>query len=129
MCATNSFPVGNSPRSRAFDEWTRVSAGRLCDYSGVTYDRIAAAGGVQWPCTATTQELAGTERLYTDGKFRTPNGRAKLHCVTNKPLYTGNRRNYPLILNTGRTVEHWHTAPKPDASQSSITSPQPAGSR
>lgn len=32
--------------------------------------------------------IAGTERLYSDGKFPTPNGRAKLHCVTNKPLYT-----------------------------------------
>ena len=105
------FPGWKQPQD-AFDEWTRISAGRLCDYSGVTYDRIAAAGGVQWPCTETTQELAGTERLYADGKFSTPNGRAKLHCVTNKPLYTGNRRNYPLILNTGRTVEHWHTRTK-----------------
>ena len=36
----------------AFNEWKRVSAGRPCDYSGMTYDEIEAAGGIQWPFPA-----------------------------------------------------------------------------
>ena len=39
---------GPSPRD-AFDEWKRVSAGRLCDYSGMTYEAIEGHGGMQWP--------------------------------------------------------------------------------
>jgi anaerobic selenocysteine-containing dehydrogenase len=96
----------------AFEEWTRISAGRLCDYSGISYERIDAAGGVQWPCTTETEALAGTERLYADGHFPTPSGRARLQRSTAKPIYLGNRKNFPLNLNTGRTVEHWHTRTK-----------------
>ena len=96
----------------AFTEWTRVSAGRLCDYSGITYDRIDAAGGVQWPCPPDTDDVAGTPRLYTDGVFQTPGGKAKLWCVTPQPISDAPTRRYPFLLNTGRTVEHWHTRTK-----------------
>ena len=98
----------------AFDEWRRVSAGRLCDYSGITYDRIAAAGGVQWPCPSDDPSvpLGGTARLYADWTFPTATGRAQLRCVEPKPISDRPRRLYPLLLNTGRTVEHWHTRTK-----------------
>lgn len=88
-----------------------MSAGRLCDYSAITYERIDAAGGVQWPCGAETAALAGTPRLYSDGVVQTPNGRVRLHRATPKPLNIV-RPNYPFVLNTGRTVEHWHTRTK-----------------
>ncbi|HET7488476.1 MAG TPA: nitrate reductase [Acidimicrobiales bacterium] len=96
----------------AFAEWARVSAGRLCDYSGITYDRIDAAGGVQWPCPAGTEALAGTPRLYGDGVFATPSGRARLWCVSPEPISDRPSSSYPMVLNTGRTVEHWHTRTK-----------------
>jgi anaerobic selenocysteine-containing dehydrogenase len=96
----------------AFTEWARVSAGRLCDYSGITYDRIDAAGGVQWPCPPGTEDVAGTPRLYADGRFGLPGGRAKLWCVTPQPISDAPTRRYPFLLNTGRTVEHWHTRTK-----------------
>jgi anaerobic selenocysteine-containing dehydrogenase len=102
----------------AFTEWTRVSAGRPCDYSGMTYARIEAAGGVQWPCPAepedlqTTSSLAGTPRLYTDGVVNTPDGRIVLRPVTPIPMSEPPNAEYPFILNTGRTVEHWHTRTK-----------------
>ena len=68
------FPGGPRPAD-AFEEWRRVSAGRLCDYSGITYDRIDAAGGVQWPCPPGGDiPLAGTPRLYADGRFPTASG-------------------------------------------------------
>jgi assimilatory nitrate reductase catalytic subunit len=107
------FPGWSTPAD-AFDEWRRVSEGRLCDYSGITYDRIAAAGGVQWPCPADdeTVPLGGTPRLYTDGRYPTATGRAQLRCVEPRPISDRPRRLYPLLLNTGRTVEHWHTRTK-----------------
>ena len=98
----------------AFAEWRRVSAGRLCDYSGITYERIDACGGVQWPAPADdhTVPLAGTPRLYADGAFPNPTGRVRLPVVERKELSEPPRRDFPLILNSGRTVEHWHTRTK-----------------
>jgi assimilatory nitrate reductase catalytic subunit len=98
----------------AFDEWRRVSAGRPCDYSGITYDRIDAVGGVQWPCPADDPDvpLAGTPRLYSDMTFNRPDGRANLRVVERQPLREPPDGTFPLLLNTGRTVEHWHTRTK-----------------
>jgi anaerobic selenocysteine-containing dehydrogenase len=105
------FPQWRGPED-AFAEWARVSAGRLCDYSGITYDRIDAVGGVQWPCPAGAVEPGGTARLYADGRFPTPSGRAQLRCVTPQPISEPPAEAFPFMLNTGRTVEHWHTRTK-----------------
>ena len=78
-CRDRLFPGWSGPVD-AFEEWRRVSAGRLCDYSGITYDRIDAAGGVQWPCPADdpTVPLGGSPRLYADGAFPNPTGKVRL---------------------------------------------------
>ena len=87
MCATSCSAAGRRPRD-AFEEWRRVSAGRPCDYSGITWDRIDAAGGVQWPCPADDPSvpLGGTPRLYTDGEFHRPGGRAGGTPSSPKPI-------------------------------------------
>ena len=51
-------------------------------------------------------------RLYTDGTFNRPNGRAQVHAVEPEPIRDRPRPDYPFLLNTGRTVEHWHTRTK-----------------
>jgi assimilatory nitrate reductase catalytic subunit len=95
------FPGWQGPRD-AFEEWKRVSAGRLCDYSAMTWEEIEARGGMQW----------GGERLYADGAFPTPDGRAQLFAIHWEPFPDQPGSHYPFILNTGRTVEHWHTGTK-----------------
>jgi anaerobic selenocysteine-containing dehydrogenase len=107
------FPGWVAPED-AFEEWRRVSAGRLCDYSGITYDRIDAAGGVQWPCPSDDPAipLGGSPRLYADGRFPNPTGKVRLHRVDRQELRDPPRPEFPLLLNTGRTVEHWHTRTK-----------------
>jgi assimilatory nitrate reductase catalytic subunit len=107
------FAGWHGPRD-AFEEWRRVSAGRPCDYSGMTWERIDEVGGVQWPCPADdpTVPPEGTPRLYTDLRFRHAHGRAFLHPVTPVPIADAPRPGFPLLLNTGRTVEHWHTRTK-----------------
>lgn len=97
----------------AFDEWRRVSAGRLCDYSGMTHDAIELNGGIQWPFPqGTLCNPADPRRLYTDGVYQTEDGRAKLLPTSWAPFPEQPNVDYPLILNTGRTVEHWHTRTK-----------------
>ncbi|GAC1531353.1 MAG: nitrate reductase [Acidimicrobiales bacterium] len=94
----------------AFTEWARVSQGRLCDYGGMTWDAIEEQGGIQWPCP--TGASTGTPRLYTDRRFPTPSGRARLWTVEPEPIIDAPDAEFPLLLNTGRTVEHWHTRTK-----------------
>jgi ferredoxin-nitrate reductase len=90
-----------------FDEFVALTAGRPCDYSGVSHARLAADGPLQWPVPATTH--GGTERLYGDGRFPTPDGRARFVAVEHaEPLEPTDAR-FPLVLTTGRVRDHWHT--------------------
>ncbi len=83
---------------------------RYFDISGLstldeqTYDELAP---VQWPVTAARP--GGTPRLFADGVFNTPDGRAGFVPV--EPVAAGQSvtRRYPLILNTGRERDQWHT--------------------
>ena len=109
-CADELFPGWTTPQD-AFEEWKRVSAGRLCDYSGMSYDAIDEHGGIQWPHPAGADPSA-TKRLYTDGRFQTEDGKARLIAVGWEPFPEQPTPGFPLVLNTGRTVEHWHTRTK-----------------
>ncbi len=106
-----------STTSDAFREWRIVSAGRLCDYSGMSYEAIESSGGIQWPYPqgAAKWEAPEPRRLYADGVFSTDDGRARLLPTAWAPFPEQPNREFPLILNTGRTVEHWHTRTKTGA--------------
>ncbi|MDE3167498.1 MAG: molybdopterin-dependent oxidoreductase, partial [Acidobacteriota bacterium] len=109
-CRDELFPGWTAPRD-AFEEWRRVSRGRLCDYSGISYEMLAGRGAVQWPLPEGTP-FRETSRLYEDGKFPTADGRARFLCGAWEPFPEQPNPEYPLVLNTGRTVEHWHTRTK-----------------
>jgi assimilatory nitrate reductase catalytic subunit len=95
------YPGWETPHD-AYLEWQRVSAGRMCDYSQFSWEQIDAANGIQW----------GGTSLYRDGVFPTADGRAILHKVLCEPFREQPDQEYGFILNTGRTVEHWHTRTK-----------------
>ncbi|HEY6337519.1 MAG TPA: molybdopterin-dependent oxidoreductase [Candidatus Sulfotelmatobacter sp.] len=109
-CREELFPGWSCPED-AFEEWKSVSKGRLCDYSGLTYELIEQHNGIQWPFPEGTTEVA-TTRLYSDGHFPTEDGKAKLFCIEWAPFPEQPNRQFPFVLNTGRTVEHWHTRTK-----------------
>jgi len=91
-----------------FDELKQFSKGRMLDYSGMTYDKIEESRGIQWPCNDDSAP-EGSQRLYTDGVFQFPDGKAKLLAL---PFVDDNERpneDYPFWLNSGRVVEHFHT--------------------
>ena len=114
----------------AFEEMRELSKGkgRTLDISGMSYDRIEAARGIQWPYSEAQaqldeaaigpvlsfdmqrrQDFLGARRLYTDGHFQTDDGRAKLIPVR---FFNNNEcpdTEYPFWLNSGRVVEHFHT--------------------
>jgi assimilatory nitrate reductase catalytic subunit len=111
-CREEIFSGWRGPED-AFEEWRRVSAGRLCDYSGMNFREIEETGGIQWPFPeGSAEDPRAARRLYTDGQFQTEDGRAKLLQTQWAPFPEQPSSEYPLILNTGRTVEHWHTRTK-----------------
>jgi predicted molibdopterin-dependent oxidoreductase YjgC len=109
-CREELYP-GWTTAEDAFNEWRRVSRGRLCDYSGISYAMLAKQGAVQWPL-AEGETPESSSRLYADGQFQTTDGRAKLICADWQPFPEQPGGQYPFVLNTGRTVEHWHTRTK-----------------
>lgn len=96
----------------AFRVLQRCSEGQPCDITGIDgYDMLRKAGGVQWPLRKDQKsKIKDERRLFEDGKFYTPDQRAKF--VFDAPVAVPEQRSdeFPLILLTGRgTSAQWHT--------------------
>ncbi|KAK4495423.1 hypothetical protein PRZ48_013754 [Zasmidium cellare] len=121
----------------AFDAWKKLSKGRPCDYTGLSYEMLTGGSGIQWPCNE--HHPTGKERLFEDGVFFTdieycesfghdletgapiskaeykqlqPDGRAILKACHYTPDPEAPDAEYPLQLSTGRNVYHFHTRTK-----------------
>jgi assimilatory nitrate reductase catalytic subunit len=104
---------GWSSSASVFREWARLSAyenkDRLLNLSGLiglTPDGYDALRPVQWPVHADGQ---GTPRLFADGRFQTPDGRARMVPVRPQGPASATSTAFPLALNTGRIRDQWHT--------------------
>lgn len=82
---------------RAFD----ISA--LAQLSDADWDALRP---VQWPVNA--EHPAGCARLFSDRRFYHPDGKARL-WVPATPVVTPREVAYPLLMNTGRVRDQWHT--------------------
>ena len=88
----------------AFENETRpLNLGGLATLSDEEYDALAPR---QWP-VATGQPEGG--RLFANGVFSTPDTRARLVPTVWRPLATVRDDAFPLLLNTGRIRDQWHT--------------------
>jgi assimilatory nitrate reductase catalytic subunit len=61
---------------------------------------------VQWPVTAAGQ---GTARLFGDGLFAHADGKARFIATAPRAPAHATDAEHPLILNTGRVRDQWHT--------------------
>ncbi|NIR59715.1 MAG: hypothetical protein GWO02_09425, partial [Gammaproteobacteria bacterium] len=59
-----------------------------------------------YPCD--TEDDPGQWVVFAEG-FPTPNGRGKLVPAALTPPAEQPDDEYPLVLTTGRHLEHWHT--------------------
>jgi|TARA_B110000238_G_C16131009_1_gene441429 formate dehydrogenase major subunit len=74
--------------------------------SNISWERLEKEDAVTYPCDAPDQP--GNAIIFTDG-FPTANGRAKMvPAKLTQPAELPDDE-YPLILTTGRMLEHWHT--------------------
>ncbi|MGX5736086.1 nitrate reductase [Bosea thiooxidans] len=62
---------------------------------------------VQWPVP--THRPEGTARLFADGNFFGPGRRAQMRPLAMPELAAATSEAFPLLLNTGRVRDHWHT--------------------
>ena len=92
-----------------FAEFVALTAGRVCDLSGMSHGLLAQAGPQQWPFPAGSDPTTCSKRLYGDHRFATPSGRARFLC--DPPLGLGEPpcEAFPLVLTVGRYLGHWHT--------------------
>lgn len=92
---------------QVFNEHRETTRGRDLDITGLSYARLDEHGPQQWPYPQGA--AAGTSRLYTDGRFATPTGRARFVVAQYvEPAETPDAQ-YPLRLNSGRLRDQWHS--------------------
>jgi len=91
-------PAFENGGMRAFD------IGALTEIDDAQYDALQP---VQWPINSQTPE--GTQRLFADGKFYSPNGKARMVAVAAQLPAVATDVEFPLVLNTGRLRDQWHT--------------------
>ncbi|HLV22835.1 MAG TPA: nitrate reductase [Polyangiaceae bacterium] len=94
-----------------FQTLKQLSRGRPCDFSGIEdYAEIDRHNGIQWPFPAGATLVDHERRLFEDGRYFTPDGRARFFYAEPRPLPEPVSPNYPLLLLTGRgSSTQWHT--------------------
>jgi ferredoxin-nitrate reductase len=102
------FDFKNS--AEIFKEYCEITRGTNIDISGLDYTVLEERRSVQWPFPEGNTE--DTPRLFTDKKFYTPSGRARIHTVPDENQSEPINQNTPLILTTGRIRDQWHTMTK-----------------
>ncbi|UCF91793.1 MAG: formate dehydrogenase subunit alpha [Desulfobacterales bacterium] len=100
LAARMGFPMHYASAAAIMDEIARLTP----IYGGISHGRLNRRGGLQWPCW--DHGHPGTSRLHV-GQFT--RGRGKFHVVHDRPPAEQPSREYPIVLTTGRVLEHWHT--------------------
>lgn len=81
-------------------------AGVMPSFNNITWDRLAEESAVTYPCAAPDQ--AGADIVFGDG-YPTASGRAKLVPANIIAPDEQPDKDFPMVLTTGRQLEHWHT--------------------
>ncbi|MDP2230672.1 nitrate reductase [Methylotenera sp.] len=98
------FPYTSA--EQIFNEHRETTRGRDLDITGLSYALLDEQGPQQWPFI--TGDVTGKARLYADGMFQKPDGRAQFVNVTYKGTADKTDARHPLHLLTGRLRDQWH---------------------
>ena len=74
--------------------------------NGITWERLQRENSVTYPCDA--EDQPGHEIVFGEG-FPTKTGRARFVPAAIVPPAEEPDSDYPMVLTTGRQLEHWHT--------------------
>jgi assimilatory nitrate reductase catalytic subunit len=119
------FARWSSPEA-AFQLVKEVSRGQPCDITGIRdYAMLDECGGIQWPWPAREgadsnggiAPSASERRLFEDGRFFTPDGKARFIHESPREMPEAPDAEYPFLLLTGRGASaQWHTGSRTDKS-------------
>jgi len=87
---------------QVFDEMRRL----MPSIAGVTWERLQRDGAVTYPCRV--EGDPGQPVVFQDG-FPREGGRARFVAADIIPADERPDADYPMVLITGRQLEHWHT--------------------
>ncbi len=104
-----------------WNEWRLVSAATPYNFSGITRERMEKASGILWPCP--TEDHPGTKIRYVRGEdpnipadfpkkynfYGKPDGKAVIWFRPYKGAAEEPNEEFPMVLTTGRVIDHWHT--------------------
>jgi assimilatory nitrate reductase catalytic subunit len=99
------YPLDDAGTETVWNEHRESTRGRDLDITGMSYALLDAAPQ-QWPLRE--GDAKGRARLYEDGVFPTPDGRARFANVAYKPVAEPRDARYPFSLTTGRLRDQWH---------------------
>lgn len=112
------FP--NRTQADIWEEWRLISEYSDYNFKGITYERLKNQPGILWPCP--DEDHPGTCRRYVPGEdplvrnpeeridfYGSPTGRAIIYKHDQGRPFEETNEEFPLILTTGRVLEHWHT--------------------
>ena len=97
--------------AEVYDEYCLMTKGSNIDIAGLSHERLQKEGSFQWPVPHA--EHPGTPRLFTDQNYYTLSGKVQFNAPQN--LYNKSEATspeFPLVLNTGRVRDQWHTRTK-----------------
>jgi len=81
-------------------------ASTMPSLNNISWERLEREGAVTYPVDSTDEP--GNEIIFTTG-FPTPSGRGKIVPAHVLPPDELPDDDYPMVLSTGRVLEHWHT--------------------
>ena len=97
------YPMHYNNTQEIWDEMRKLSP----KFTGATYEKIDALGGVQWPCYDESMDDKGTMFLHEGGHFATEDGRGILLFTDYEPVKEEVDEEYPMSFCTVREVGHY----------------------
>ena len=97
------YPGAHAGVAAVYEEMRQAMHGAI---AGITWARLEREGAVTYPCLA--EDDPGQPVVFTE-HFPTDDGRLHLVPVQIVPADERPDTDYPLVLITGRQLEHWHT--------------------
>jgi len=102
------YPGFNFSNSQeVFDEYKLLTAGTNLSIEKLDYSYLKEKGTAQWPFFGKNDNHA--KRLFEDGKFFTPDQKARIFAVNPANESESLSAEFPLVLTTGRVRDQWHT--------------------
>ncbi|NOQ16507.1 MAG: molybdopterin-dependent oxidoreductase, partial [Methyloprofundus sp.] len=96
--ALSGFENNAQQHSRDFD---------ISGFANLTQQEYDQLQPTQWPVNK--QNPQGLARMFADQQFFTPSGKAQFISINPRPAGNLANKDFPIILNTGRLRDQWHT--------------------